>query len=68
MPNSVEVTYGYRPEDITVLKDDPDFPIHLQPTRENIVSPFILFYFHRSSLARSVWTDFGIWAGFSCAN
>ncbi|KAH9979131.1 caspase domain-containing protein [Russula compacta] len=30
-------TYGYRPEDITVLKDDPAFADHLQPTRENIL-------------------------------
>ncbi|KAI0290174.1 caspase domain-containing protein [Russula brevipes] len=29
--------YGYRPEDITVIKDDPAFPNHLQPTRENIL-------------------------------
>ena len=33
-----EATYGHRPKDITVLKDDPAFAIHLQPTRENIVS------------------------------
>jgi hypothetical protein len=32
-------TYGYRPEDVCVLKDDPDpdFPEHSQPTRANIV-------------------------------
>ncbi|KAI9511063.1 caspase domain-containing protein [Russula earlei] len=30
-------TYGYRPEDITVLKDDPAFSDHLQPTRENVL-------------------------------
>jgi hypothetical protein len=30
-------TYGYRPEDVCVLKDDPDFPEHSQPTRDNIV-------------------------------
>jgi len=30
--------YGYRPEDIIILKDDPAFDHHLQPTRENIVS------------------------------
>ncbi|KAH9991895.1 caspase domain-containing protein [Russula vinacea] len=30
-------SYGYRPEDITVLKDDPAFADHLQPTRENIL-------------------------------
>ena len=65
MPNSIEAAYGYRPEDITVLKDDPAIPIHLQPTRENIVSAFNCF-----SLARSVLygTNFGLWAGFSCAN
>jgi len=38
-------TYGYRPEDITLLKDDPAFDHHLQPTRENIVSPPPLFFF-----------------------
>lgn len=31
------VTYGYRPEDIILLKDDPAFGHHLQPTRENIL-------------------------------
>jgi hypothetical protein len=31
-------TYGYRAEDVVVLKDDPALPAHLQPTRENIVS------------------------------
>ena len=36
----IEATYGYRLEDITVLKDDPALAIHLQPTRENIVSVF----------------------------
>ncbi|KAH9968497.1 caspase domain-containing protein [Lactifluus volemus] len=30
-------TYGYRPEDVCVLKDDPDFPEHSQPTRANII-------------------------------
>ena len=30
--------YGYRPEDIIILKDDPAFDHHLQPTRENVVS------------------------------
>ncbi|KAF8492193.1 caspase domain-containing protein [Russula emetica] len=35
--NVLIVNYGYRPEDITVLKDDPAFAIHLQPTRENIL-------------------------------
>jgi hypothetical protein len=33
-----KAAYGYRPEDITVLKDDPMFDDHLQPTRENLVS------------------------------
>jgi hypothetical protein len=37
-------TYKYLPEDITVLKDDPDLPSLSQPTRANIVighhSPF----------------------------
>jgi len=30
-------TYGYAPEDITVLKDDPCLPEHLQPTRVNMI-------------------------------
>ncbi|KAF8258284.1 caspase domain-containing protein [Lactarius quietus] len=30
-------TYGYRPEDVVILKDDPALPAHLQPTRENIL-------------------------------
>lgn len=34
-------TYGYRAEDVVVLKDDPALPGHLQPTRENIVSPSV---------------------------
>jgi len=33
-----KAAYGYRPEDITLLKDDPVFDDHLQPTRENLVS------------------------------
>lgn len=36
-------TYGYRPEDILMLKDDPAFDPHLQPTRENIVSSLFFF-------------------------
>ena len=30
-------TYDYLQEDVCVLKDDPDFPEHSQPTRANIV-------------------------------
>jgi len=30
-------TYGYRPEDVVVLKDDPKLPEHLQPTRVNLI-------------------------------
>ena len=30
-------TYGYRPEDITVLKDHRDLPVNAQPTRANMV-------------------------------
>ena len=30
-------TYGYSPEDIVVLKDDPSLPEHLQPNRVNMV-------------------------------
>lgn len=29
--------YGYRPEDVIMLKDDPAFDHHLQPTRENLL-------------------------------
>jgi hypothetical protein len=64
MPNSIEAAYGYRPEDITVLKDDPAFPIHLQPTRENIVSAFSIVFPWPDLYG----TNFGLWAGFSCAN
>jgi len=30
-------TYGYRAEDIVILKDDPALPAQFQPTRENIL-------------------------------
>ncbi|KAN0130443.1 Caspase domain containing protein [Lactarius tabidus] len=30
-------TYGYRPEDITVMKDDPTFPDISHPTRVNMI-------------------------------
>ena len=30
-------TYGYHPEDITILKDHRDFPDDAQPTRANMV-------------------------------
>ncbi|KAI0246856.1 caspase domain-containing protein [Lactifluus subvellereus] len=30
-------TYGYRSEDVTVLKDNPDLPADSQPTRVNII-------------------------------
>ncbi|KAN0136670.1 Caspase domain containing protein [Lactarius tabidus] len=30
-------TYGYSLEDITILKDGPNFPDDLQPTRENMI-------------------------------
>jgi hypothetical protein len=59
------VTYGYRSEDIVVLKDDPAFAIHLQPTRENIVSAFFFPFLPWPDLYVA---DFGHWAGFSCAN
>jgi hypothetical protein len=35
-------TYGYSPEDIVVLKDDPSLPNHLQPTRLNMVESYFL--------------------------
>jgi hypothetical protein len=35
--NVLIATYGYRAEDIVMVKDDPGFPDHLQPTRENIL-------------------------------
>jgi hypothetical protein len=67
-----EVLYGYRSEDITVLKDDPGFADHLQPTRENIVSTFFSFSpldgCARLSGPNLDGADFGFWAGFSCAN
>ena len=38
-------TYGYSPEDITVLKDNPELPDSSQPSRDNMVtepqSPFV---------------------------
>jgi hypothetical protein len=54
------VTYGYRPEDITVLKDDPALAIHLQPTRENIVSAFFFLVLPWPDLYG---TDFGLLGG-----
>lgn len=30
-------TYGYRPEDITVMRDDPNFPDLSHPTRVNMI-------------------------------
>jgi hypothetical protein len=55
-----------------VLKDDPAFADHLQPTRENIVSTI----FSLSPLdghahlpgTRSDGADLGLWAVFSCTN
>jgi ankyrin repeat protein len=35
-------TYGYSPEDIVLLKDDPSFPNQMQPTRFNIVESYSL--------------------------
>jgi hypothetical protein len=37
MTITLAVTYGYRPEDIVVLKDQPELPENCQPTRVNIV-------------------------------
>ncbi|KAN0136650.1 Caspase domain containing protein [Lactarius tabidus] len=34
-------TYGYTPDDITVLKDDPELPDILQPTSANLTSELI---------------------------
>jgi hypothetical protein len=39
--------YGYRPEDITILKDDSKSPNHLQPTRDNIVSSLFVLPWRR---------------------
>lgn len=36
-------TYGYSPEDIVVLMDDPTLPEHSQPTRVNMVESPSLF-------------------------
>jgi hypothetical protein len=37
-------THGYSPEDITVLKDDPNLPNPSQPTRDNmVIEPYFLF-------------------------
>jgi len=59
-----EVTYGYRPGDITV----PAFAIHLQPMRENIGSAFkkkkILFF--PGPICMGLTLDFEV--GFSCVN
>ena len=63
----IKATYGYRPEDIIVLKDDRAFAVHLRPTRKNIVSAlfFYCFFFLWPDLYG---TNFGLWAGFSCVN
>jgi hypothetical protein len=37
-------TYGYSPEDIVVLKDDPSFSNRLQPTRANMVESYSLSF------------------------
>jgi hypothetical protein len=37
-------TYGYYPEAITVLRDDPDLSDHFQPTRVNmVIQPYLLW-------------------------
>jgi hypothetical protein len=54
-----------------MIKDDPAFPNHLQPTRENIVSAlnfFIVFLFIVLPWPDLYGTDFGLWTGFSCVN
>ena len=40
-------TYGYSSDDLVVLKDNPNLPGHLQPTRVNIVESYVLFMFRR---------------------
>ena len=38
-------TYGYYPEAITVLRDDPDLSDHFQPTRVNmVIQPYTSFW------------------------
>ena len=37
MTITLAATYGYRPEDIVVLKDQPELPARYQPTRVNMV-------------------------------
>ncbi len=39
----VQAIYGYSQEDITVLVDRPEYPDHLQPTYDNIVSGTVAF-------------------------
>lgn len=39
----VPETYGYLPEDIVVLKDDPSFPDQFHPTRANMVESWSLY-------------------------
>lgn len=42
-------TYGYHPEAITVLRDDPDLPDHFQPTRVNmVIQPYTSFWLQLS--------------------
>ena len=54
--------YGYQPEDIIILKDDPTLDHHLQPTRENIVS------FPLASSSLWCWVTSNLILAFSCAN
>ncbi len=53
-----EATYGYRPEDIVMLKDDPALPDHFQPTRENIVSNIYILFF-LDPICMGLTLDFG---------
>jgi len=38
-PLTLADTYGYRPKDIVVLKDPPEFPQQYKPTQVNMVRP-----------------------------
>ena len=46
--------YGYSPEDIVILMDDPRFPDHLQPTRANMVESFSMFRYAIQSVLTHV--------------
>jgi hypothetical protein len=46
-------TYGYSPEDITVLRDDPELPDLSQPTRDNMVIELHTLFYPRLALTHN---------------